>query len=137
MCLYTKRGKGTEDRRKKQELLIATQDILVYKRLNEDLHSKVLKLPHRSTVFNPNGMKASLGITTRYARGEGRYFEVNEGLHAYTSKKHAGRSSTNVKVFKAVVPQGSQYMLSIDNSEIVATEMKLYVKQVVPKQLTF
>lgn len=135
MCLYTKRAAGTTHKRKKEELKTAMENILVFKRLDVDGAGR-LTSPHRGTKFNPDGMSATLGVR-RDTTIDGIRFEVNEGLHAYTSKKIAGRQNKDNRIYPAIVPKGAQYMVSENTEEIVATEMKLYFKPVEPKPLTF
>lgn len=116
MCLDVK----STQRRDKEGFPIPTtakKDIICYKWL-ERRDTNKLYSPYygNDSVKVGQRMKAKLGISNH---------SVNEGIHAYYSKKEAlTNRCMNDVIVECIIPKGAQYIKG-QWDEIVATEMKL------------
>lgn len=116
MCLQIK----STQRRDKEGFPIPTtakKDIICYKWL-ERTNNKKLYSPYygKHPLKIGQRMKAKLGISTH---------AVNEGIHAYYSKKaDLINCCLDSVIVECIIPKGAQYIKG-KYSEIVATEMKL------------
>lgn len=118
MCLITKRiSKGrTVAEKLKSVVKIATRDILVTKKL--DKQNGIYSSPHRSTNWPKSGRNKvkAFGAVKNFDRG----LSIKEGLHAYTEINPIDEYS-----YAAIIPKGTEYIISADRKEIVALAMNV------------
>lgn len=129
MCLVSKNYKTRKEQRLAANTpLIAKEDIVVYKVLQNDLTS-----PHRvfqyerNTHYYQEGKKFGMSKDhVDYA--DNWYFTIDQGLHAYTSELVADRNRSILydRIYEMVVPKGSQYYISRCGKEIVSDNLIFY-----------
>lgn len=104
------------------QAFIATQPILVYKRLTSPNHTSA-RAPYRGTRW-------VFGVTQKvrnFTYCPVDQYCVNAGLHAFFHQT-AKRISYGGGVFPAVIPAGARFFIGL-NGEIVSTELTVYRNQ--------
>ena len=112
MCLFTDQNQPK----------IAKEDILVFKLLNKN------KTPYRHKrvffLFGRAHMQSQLKIEC-FDQFENRVFI---GLHSFNdvTKAEVESSFIGSKIYNAVIPKGSMYVMSTDNDEIASNKLIIF-----------
>ena len=111
MCLYIDNYKHKLDKNRVPLPMIMKNDRVVWKVIREDNCSVYQKF-----VYRENTEYGSEELNARYSYlGEGiqSIHYVNEGYHAYTTRKFARlcRFSRMEKIVKFVIPEGAKYYI--------------------------
>jgi hypothetical protein len=101
-----------------KEPYIAQKDIIVYKALFKS--GKRILSPFREFPYILKKLyQTDFGITFSLTYNAPKL--IHEGFHGYRNRKYA--ISRWIKVYKCIIPKGSQYYISSDQKEIVSDQI--------------
>lgn len=115
MCLTTLSIKLSKAQLNKKFVKIASRNIIVFKILDKTTN----KSPYYHMKYEPRGLcKSRLKIVYNE-----NYLDVNNGLHAYTTKRAANkRKDYYKKIVEMTIPKGSKYIIGYNNT-IVSNQL--------------
>lgn len=132
MCLTLNYNNLSAAYKARKNPLVAKQDIVVFKMLKKvgDGRKTKYQSPYRTFEYNRG---------THYYEEKGNEFgkkvyaswgkvtmDINQGLHAYTTLEKADMEayrSSNLVIFKMIIPKGSLYYINVNSREIVADNL--------------
>ena len=113
-----------------QKVKIATEDIICYKLLDNDIINNNLTSPYQNALYftkantHPVIKKVKAFSFCKYNSND-----IERGLHSYSSLDMAKKySQFGYSIHKAIIPKGTQYYYNPAHNEYVSLKLKVWKK---------
>jgi hypothetical protein len=114
-----------------QKVKIATEDIICYKLLDNDIiDNSIIISPYQYSIyFNSGNTHPVIKRVDAFSFSKYNSKEIERGLHSYSSLDMAKKySQFGYSIHKAIIPKGTQYYYNPAHNEYVSLKLKVWKK---------